>query len=136
MKPAYLIDTNTVSYIVSGRSQAARRKLDQNLDESAISTVTEGELRFGLAKNPHALKLRKAIENFLDVISVLPWDSAAAQSYGLMRARMTAKGKSLSALDMMIAAHAVSLNAALITSDKAFNHAKGLTVSFNWATDL
>lgn len=136
MRPLYLLDTNTVSYIVNGRSQMARRKLDANLADSVISAVTEGELRFGLAKKPEALKLRKAIESFLAVVEILPWDSEAARTYGVMRARMTTAGTPLSALDMMIAAHAAALDAALVTTDKAFRHAAGLHATVNWATDL
>jgi len=136
VKPLYLLDTNTVSYIVSGRSPAARRKLDVNLADSAISAITEGELRFGLAKRPEAVRLRKAIDSMLDVVLVLPWDSEAAQAYGIMRARMAAAGKALSALDTLIAAHAASVNAALVTNDRAFRHATGLQTTINWATDL
>jgi tRNA(fMet)-specific endonuclease VapC len=136
VRPVYLLDTNTVSYILNGRSKAARVKLDANLGDSAISAVTEGELRFGLAKKPEAVKLRKAIESFLAIVTVLPWNSEAARSYGVMRARMTAAGKSLGALDMLIAAHAASLDAVLVTTDKAFRHADGLHSRVNWATDL
>jgi tRNA(fMet)-specific endonuclease VapC len=136
VRPVYLLDTNTVSYLLNGRSRTARRKLDDNLSDAAISAVTEGELRFGLAKNPQAVKLRKAIESFLGVITVLPWDSGAARSYGVMRARMAAAGTPLGALDMMIASHAASLDAILVTTDKAFRHAEGLHSRVNWATDL
>jgi tRNA(fMet)-specific endonuclease VapC len=136
VRPIYLLDTNTVSYILTGRSSTARRKLDDNLGQAAISTITEGELRFGLAKNPNAVKLRKAVESFLAVITVLPWDSAAARSYGVMRAKMAAAGTPLGALDMMIASHAASLDAILVTTDKAFRHAEGLHSRANWATDL
>jgi tRNA(fMet)-specific endonuclease VapC len=136
VRPIYLLDTNTVSYIINGRSRAARQKLESNLSDAAISAVTEGELRLGLAKNPAAVKLRKAIESFLSIIAVLPWDSEAARSYGGMRAKMTAAGTPLGALDMMIASHAVSLDAMLVTTDKAFRHARGTHALVNWATDL
>ncbi len=136
MSPLYLLDTNTVSYIISGHSHATRLNLEANLAESAISAVTEGELRYGLAKKPGAIKLRKAVEVLLTVVNVLPWDSEAAKAYGIMRAKMTAEGKALSTLDMMIAAHAASLNAVLVTNDKAFRHAAGLHSTVNWATDL
>jgi len=136
VRPIYLLDTNTVSYILNGRSRTARRKLDDNLSEAAISAVTEGELRFGLAKNPQAVKLRKAVESFLAVVTVLPWDSGAARSYGVMRAKMAAAGTPLGALDMMIASHAASLDAILVTTDKAFRHAEGLHSRANWATDI
>ena len=135
MTAHYLLDTNTVSYIVSGRSRAARAKLQSNLAESVISSVTEAELRYGVVRRPEAIKLRKAVESFLAVVSVRAWDSDAAKAYSIMRARMTAAGKSLTALDMMIAAHAAALRSVLVTNDKAFDRA-GVLGSVNWADDL
>lgn len=135
MTAHYLIDTNTVSYIVSGRSRAARAKLESNLDESVISSVTEAELRYGVVRRPEAIKLRKAVESLLAVLSIRAWDSDAAKAYSIMRARMAAAGKSLTALDMMIAAHAAALRSVLVTNDNAFNRA-GVLGSVNWADDL
>jgi tRNA(fMet)-specific endonuclease VapC len=132
----YMIDTNTVSYIINGRSKEARRQLDKHLAETVISAVTEGELRYGLARKPEAHKLKDAVEAFLGVVKVLPWDSEAAESYGSMRAHMTAAGKSLSPLDMLIAAHAAALGATFVTADGAFAHAEGLRARVNWARDL
>jgi tRNA(fMet)-specific endonuclease VapC len=122
-----------VSYIVSGRSRAARAKLESNLAESVISSVTEAELRYGAVRRPD--KLRKAVESFLAVVSIRAWDSDAAKAYSIMRARMTSAGKSLTALDMMIAAHAAALRSVLVTNDNAFNRA-GVLGSVNWADDL
>lgn len=135
MTPHYLIDTNTVSYIVSGRSRAARARLELHLAESVISSVTEAELRYGVARRPEAIKLRKAVESFLFVVSIRAWDSDAAKAYGIMRARMRAAGKSLAALDLMIAAQAAALRSVLVTNDNAFKRA-GVLGSVNWADDL
>lgn len=139
--PLYLLDTNTVSYIVGGRSHAARRKLTAHLDESIISVVTEAELRYGLARKPEATKLSEAVESFLAAVQIRQWDSQAARAYASLRAQMTASGKTLSALDMMIAAHAVSLGSVLVTNDKAFAKATtfkkhGLRATVNWAQDV
>jgi tRNA(fMet)-specific endonuclease VapC len=124
-----------VSYIVSGRSRAARAKLESNLDESVTSSVTEAELRYGVMRRPEAIKLRKAVESLLAVLSIRGWDSDAAKAYSIMRARMAAAGKSLTALDMMVAAHAAALRSVLVTNDTAFNRA-GVLGSVNWADDL
>jgi tRNA(fMet)-specific endonuclease VapC len=121
VNPVYLLDTNTVSYILTGRSPVARKKLDESLEESAISVITEAELRYGLARKQGA---------------VLPWDSGAAKAYALMRAKMTARGKTLSAMDMLIAAQASAVGACLVTSDRAFEQVDGLFACVNWATDL
>jgi tRNA(fMet)-specific endonuclease VapC len=85
-----------------------------------ISAITAGELAFGLAKRPEALALKAAVDEFLRRVQVLPWDDAVAKTYGTLRAQLQSQGTSLAALDMQIAAHAVHMNAKLISSDKAF----------------
>lgn len=138
-----MIDTNTVSYIVKGRSPAARAKLAglQGGEIACISAITEAELRYGLAKIPDATALRSAVEGFLAKIQVLLWGRPEAMAYGFLRARQEAAGRSLGNLDMLIAAHAVSVGAILVTNDKAFLdvaylHVSGLSATVNWATDI
>ncbi len=134
----YLLDTNTVGYIVSGRSQAARRAMSKQIGHSvlAISSITEAEMMYGLAKKPAATRLRAAVEALFSTIRILPWDSDAAWAYGTLRARMSAAGKSLSNMDMLIAAHAVAADAILVTSDKVFLQVEALRPTLNWATDI
>jgi tRNA(fMet)-specific endonuclease VapC len=134
----YMLDTNTVAYIVDGRSKAARLKLAEVPQgfSVAISAITEAEIRYGLARKPEATRLRAAMEEFLSRVSILPWDSNVARMYGKMRARMSAQGKTLSSLDLLIAAHAASLGAVLVTNDRAFQEAEGLYSTVNWASDL
>jgi len=134
----YLLDTNTVAYIVDGRSRAARATMSAVIHHSvvAISAITEGELLYGLARKPEAARLRAAIEALLSVVQILPWDSSAARAYGTLRARMRAAGKSLSNMDMLIAAHAIAADAILVTRDAAFYQVEALRPAANWATDI
>ncbi len=138
MKRLYLLDTNTVSYLVNGKSLAARGRLSSlGTDEiAAISTITEGELRFGLARFAVGQERLRAVELLLRRLKVLAWDREAAEVYGTLRARQAAQGKSLGPLDTLIAAHAVSVGATLVTSDKAFRSVVDLVAVENWATDL
>jgi tRNA(fMet)-specific endonuclease VapC len=136
--PLYLLDTNTFSYIADGRSSAARKTMEQLSTHAtiAISAITEGEVLYGLARKPQAVRLRAAVESLLSAIVILPWDSSAANAYATLRARITASGKNLSALDTLIAAHAIAANATLITRDAAFSQVDALRPVVNWATDL
>jgi tRNA(fMet)-specific endonuclease VapC len=102
----------------------------------AISVITEAEMLYGLARKPEATRLRFAVESLFDTISILPWDSSAAHAYGTLRARMSTAGKALSTMDMLIAAHAMSTDAILVTSDKAFSQIEALRPTLNWATDI
>jgi tRNA(fMet)-specific endonuclease VapC len=90
--------------------------------------ITEGELRYGLARKPEAKNLHKVVQEFLKRVDILPWNSDAALHYGNLRAELETKGNSLGAFDMQIAAHAFSIGATLVTNDQAFKRVKKLKV--------
>lgn len=137
MSRLYMLDTNTVSYIIKGKSAAARARLaGLGEGESAcISLVTEFELEYGLAKRPNAASLRHALRWFLGRIQVLPLGSTEARAYGQLRVKQEAAGRPLESMDMLIAAHAIAVGAVLVTGDGVFSFVPGL-VRENWATDL
>jgi tRNA(fMet)-specific endonuclease VapC len=138
MNRLYILDTTTVSYIVKGKSPAARARLaGLGMDETAcISIVTEFELEFGLAKNPNAKSLRDALRWFLARIKILPLGSAEARAYGRLRVKQEAARRLLESMDMLIAAHAIAAGAILVTGDGVFSHVPDLLGRENWATDL
>lgn len=111
-----MLDTNMVSYIVKGRSPAARARLLALKDNeiAAVSAITEAEIRYGLAKKPEATALKTLMEGFLASIQVLPWGRDEADAYGRVRAKLEESGMSLGGMDMMIASHAVSTGAVLV----------------------
>lgn len=136
----YLLDTNMVSYILKGRSPAARTRLERvrahKDQETGISTVTAAEILYGLEKAGAGPLRRKAIDLFFATIVIHPWDLAAAEAYGHLCVRQEALGKTLGPYDMQIAAHALALGAVLVTHDGAFRQVAGLPGREDWATDL
>jgi len=80
--------------------------------------------------------MRLLMEEFLAKITVLPWTRQEAMTYGELRAELRAAGKSLENLDMLIAAHAISVGAIMVTSDRAFLYVAKLRGTEDWATDL
>lgn len=138
MTVTYLLDTNTLSYIVKGNSPAARARLGAlGAEEVAcISSIAEAEVRYGLAKRPHARALRAAVEGLLFRLRIQPWGSKEATAYGDLRAKLEAAGQVLAEMDLLIAAHAIALDAVLVTNDKAFTRIKDLHGTANWASDL
>jgi tRNA(fMet)-specific endonuclease VapC len=129
MEIRYLLDTNIASCIIKGNSSAVDRRLVKvEMADLAISTVTEGELRFGAARLPHATSLHGMIEDFFLRVAILPWDSDAAQQYGQLRAMLEREGQPMGNLDAMIGAHALALDAILVTNDRAFGRIKKLKV--------
>jgi tRNA(fMet)-specific endonuclease VapC len=130
----YLLDTNTASYAIKGNIPAVRVRLTQvQMAQVGISSVTEAELRYGAARRPEATKLHLLVEEFLLRLTILPWDSKAAQEYALLRAALERSGKPVGNLDLMIAAHALATGAILVTNDLVFSRIKNLKIE-NWAT--
>jgi tRNA(fMet)-specific endonuclease VapC len=125
----YLLDTNTASYAIKGSipavlSQMARIPTNQVF----ISSVTEGELRYGVARRPGATRLQQIVEEFLLSVRVFPWDSDAARVYGGLRADLERLGQPMGSLDVMIGAHALAIGAILVSNDHAFARIKKLKV--------
>jgi tRNA(fMet)-specific endonuclease VapC len=133
MAVRYLLDTNTVSYIIKGnRPRVCERLLRVAMAEVGVSVITEAELLFGLARRPDATKLRTVVEEFLLRVEVLPWDSEAAQQYSRIRATLEGGGEPMGNLDLMIAAQALASDLVLVSSDAVFRRVKGLKIE-DWS---
>jgi tRNA(fMet)-specific endonuclease VapC len=127
MPLAYLLDTNIVSYFVRGTFPAVRSRLAQTPVESmAVSVVTEAELLYWVVGRPMDSRTRVSVHDFLERVSPLPWDSRAAAVYAVTREKQNRSGRPLATEDMMIAAHALSLNLTLVTHDSVFSLVDGL----------
>jgi tRNA(fMet)-specific endonuclease VapC len=122
----YMLDTNTVSFLLREHPAVMSRVLQVPMAELCISAITEGEMLFGLAKRPEATRLKRAVSEFLLRVEVSAWDSIAAAAYGSTRAELERRGKILAPLDMLIASHALSLKLVLVTNDGSFAHMEGL----------
>ncbi len=129
MPARYLLDTNTVSYILKGSPPRVRQQLARTpMEGVSISVITEAELRFGLARRPDAKNLRFVVEEFLLRVDTLPWDSAAARHYADIRAEIERAGTPMGNMDLMIAAQALSAGATLVISDRSFHRIKRLKI--------
>ncbi len=129
-----MLDTNTASYIIKGRPASVRKRLvEVPMESICISVITEAELLRGLAKMPEATRLAEAVKEFLIRVEILPWDSVVANAYADLRTTCEHEGKSLSAMDMLIAAHSVAVKATLITHDKAFYQVGHLLALEDWS---
>jgi tRNA(fMet)-specific endonuclease VapC len=115
-----MLDTNTVGRLLRKDSAAMAKASAVPMASLCISAITEGELLFGLAKRPEATRLQAAVREFLRCVDVLPWDDEVAEHYARTRAALELQGKTPAPLDWLIAAHAESLGAVLVTNDKAF----------------
>ena len=136
MTAPFLLDTNIASFILKGAStplQAKMRSLP--LSQLAVSAITEAEMRFGAARRPQATKLAALVENFLAHVNVLPWTSDCAIAYAKLRATLEMRGESLGNMDMLIAAHALSIDGTLVTNDAALLRLSPLVKTADWTSD-
>lgn len=121
MSLRYMLDTNVVSHIMQGRDARLLARLTQlPVGQAVISSVTLAELEYGLHRKGQPVRLRNALTQVLLRMDALPWDEQVATCYGEFCSTLEAQGINLSDYDMMIAAHAVALDATLVSRDKAF----------------
>jgi len=129
----FMLDTNTASYIIKGNPAVVRTRLTAlPITQICISSITQAELLLGVERKPEAKKLHETVNAFLQNVDILNWDGAAAAAYAKLRAECERNGTPLGALDMLIAAHAVSENCVLVTSDQAFNQVGRHLVLEDW----
>ncbi len=130
----YLLDTNIVTFMLRGRSpEVVLRLTTVKRDRVGISIVTALELGFGVAKNPTP-RLRHLVAEFLDTITIVSLDATTIADYATTRAGLEARGTPLGPLDTIIAAHALSVGATLITNNtREFRRVKGLRCE-DWST--
>lgn len=131
----YLLDTNIISDMMHNpRGPAAQRALalNQHAADALICTsvIVDCELLYGLARKPLA-RLLAAYERTIATLTVLPLDNSVSKTYAAMRHSLTATGQGLDANDTLIAAHALTLDATLVSADAAFARVPGLKVE-NW----
>ncbi len=132
----YMLDTNIASYIIKGSHPVVLKHLRQiPMSRICISSITEAELRFGLAKRGEPQPLKILVHEFLRRVAILPWDSKAAEKYASLRKTLEQQGKTLGAMDMLIAAHASALGVTLITHDQAFQHAVLFLKQDDWTKE-
>lgn len=130
----HMLDTDTASYIIKGRSPHIEAKLAE-LSPSmlCVSVITRAELLYGLKRLPAEHHLHLAVRRFLKIMRVLAWDSDAANFYADIRHQLLSSGQPIGELDMMIAAHSLAVGAALVTNNvQHFKRIQLPLVLVNW----
>ncbi len=130
----YLLDTDTASFIIKGRSAAIEAKLAAvPPDRVCISAVTRAELMYGLWRIAPSHRLHLGVQAFLRIVRVLAWGAEAADRYADIRHHLTMSGQPIGDMDMMIAAHALAAGAVLVTNNtRHFGRIAAPLVLANW----
>ena len=115
----YMLDTNICIYLIKQQPQEVIDKFQGIAPgEIAISSVTVAEMMYGVAKSQHKEKNKSALESFLAPLEIVDFDFKAAQRYRTVRAYLEKMGIPTGAYDLMIAAHALSLDLVLVTNNE------------------
>ncbi|HVB67081.1 MAG TPA: type II toxin-antitoxin system VapC family toxin [Acetobacteraceae bacterium] len=113
-----MLDTDMASYVIKRHSPAILARLaDLPPSMACVSAITRAELLYGLKRLPLGHRLHVGVRAFLRIVRVLPWEADAADHYADIRHQLVSTGQPIGELDMMIAAHALAVDAVLVTNN-------------------
>ncbi len=133
MSELYLLDTDTCAFILRRSSPALLERIQAvALRQQAVSTITVAELLYGVQVSSRKKANRLAVDALIRHLAVLDWPRMAAEHYADIRADLKKRGQLIGSNDLLIAAHARSIDATVVTNNvKDFGRVKGLRVE-NW----
>jgi tRNA(fMet)-specific endonuclease VapC len=134
----YLLDTNICIYIINEKPEKVLQKFEQYpVSDFGISSITHAELQYGVEKSTNTNTNQVALDEFLLPLTILPFHGKKSVAcYGEIRTSLEFKGKTIGPLDMLIAAHALSLDLTIISNNiKEFSRIPNLNCE-NWIDNL
>lgn len=130
----YLLDTNICIYTIRQKPKRVLTRFQAcEVGEIGISSITAAELWYGVEKSTQKEQNEEALSKFLFPLEIAPFETSAAEAYGVIRAELETQGLPIGGLDMLIAAQAVSLGAVLVSNnEREFKRVPRLQLE-NWA---
>jgi tRNA(fMet)-specific endonuclease VapC len=125
-----MLDTNMCIFIIKKKSLNVLDRLKDSRGKGlSISTITLAELEFGIANSDYKERNRIALMEFLAIINIKPFDESATREYGIVKKDLKDRNCLIGPLDMLIGAHAKSLDMVLVTNNvREFNRINGLQI--------
>ena len=135
MSTTYLLDTNIISHMMRETTGLATQRFNalaraNSSLQLCTSVVVQCELEFGLVRMPNE-RLQRAYDRIVPLLDVLPLTSEISFHYAALRTQLESMGKPIGPNDALIAAHALALDATLVSADVEFLRVSGLKVE-NW----
>lgn len=129
--PRYMLDTNMCIYLMKNQpEQVARRFVECQVGDVAMSAITYAELQYGVAASSDPAREGRNLSDLVELIPVLPFDRLAGDAYGPVR--MATRERKSDHLDKLIAAHAIAADVVLVTNNlRDFAAYPGLRLE-NW----
>lgn len=129
--PRYMLDTNMCIYLMKHQPEEVARRFSRcNVGDVVMSSITYAELEYGVAVSANPEQEHIHLASLVEDIQVVPFDAPAGVAYGPIR--LATRDVKKDALDKLIAAHALSLNAIVVTNnEKDFARYPGVAME-NW----
>jgi tRNA(fMet)-specific endonuclease VapC len=129
----FMLDTNICIYIIKRKPLRVIERFKQTkIAQIGVSAITLSELSYGVSKSSKPEQNQMALAQFIAPLEILPYGDDAAQYYGNLRTYLEKQGTTIGSLDMLIAAHALSIDCILVTNNvKEFIRIPNLKVE-NW----
>jgi tRNA(fMet)-specific endonuclease VapC len=133
MSTLYMLDTDTCAFILRRTSDTLLARIQSvPLQQQTISVVTYAELLYGVQVSTKKKANQEAVNNLVRHLTVFEWSLDAAKHYAVIRAALKKKGTMIGSNDLLIASHAISIGATVVTNNiKDFGRVAGLKIE-NW----
>lgn len=129
----YMLDTNICIYLINQRDAVLRQHFEVHSSEICISSITYAELYYGVANSARVEQNARELASFRLDLEILAFGEEAGTHYGEIRHTLRQRGQPIGANDLLIAAHARSVGATLVTNNPGeFGRVPGLRIE-NWA---
>ena len=125
-----MLDTNICIYLIREHPPSVLERFASHaVGDIGISVMTLAELECGVSKSRRPAKNREALDQFISPLEVVPFDRQATAAYGRLRTTLEKRDQSIGSMDLLIAAHALSLDVRLITRNvREFGRVPGLRI--------
>ena len=132
----YMLDTDICIYIIKRKPLRVLERLESiQPDQLSMSAITFAELMNGAKKSQRVEANVSRLNALGEILEICSFDQQAAVAYGDVRSSLEKRGEVIGPHDLLIAAHALSLDRTLITNnEREFKRVEGLKVD-NWAVD-
>ncbi|MDA3951358.1 MAG: type II toxin-antitoxin system VapC family toxin [Spirochaeta sp.] len=126
----YMLDTDTCIYVINRRPQSVfDRFKTERVGDIGLSSIALSELRYGAEKSGNPEKNGTSLADFITPLEILEYGEEQAEEYGRIRSYLERQGEPIASMDMLIAAHAVSLGITLVTNNqREFRRVPGLEI--------
>jgi len=132
----YLLDTNICIYLIKEKpAQVLDKFRSHSVGQIGVSSITVSELWYGVANSERRKVNERALKQFMLPLTISEYDDRAAEAYGKIRTALEKEGQPIGAMDLLIAAHAVSMGVTLVTNnEREFSRVPDLIVE-NWVRE-